>query len=336
MENPICCSMDGKSDQCSSSRSSASTTVVCDKGLDQVHFDYASYDTHLNKQLIRNNMMNKHRWMIPYCTVAAVFIACGALLGLVAVYVELCRANTVLMTNRELIHAQEIQMLNQTHAMDQLRNAMEGPGTRFQGAPRADVVSEEASVKAATGTVYFHWGVGDCPDTSSLVYSGFAASGSSMSVNKGGGGNILCMVSDPEYDMTTGGSQDFRGKIYSLEYRNGNNFGTQSDLHGHDVPCAACMTGGGRQATLMIPGRITCPDNWTREYSGILMSSRNNNVRTSYTCVAIAAESRPGTMVEDGNSSLLYPVEGVCGTGGGLPCGPYVDGNELQCAVCSK
>lgn len=43
----------------------------------------------------------------------------------------------------------------------------------------------------------------------------------------------MCMVSDPEYDMTTGGSQDFRGKIYSLEYRNGNNFGTQSNLHGH-------------------------------------------------------------------------------------------------------
>lgn len=49
---------------------------------------------------------------------------------------------------------------------------IQGPGTRFQGAPRSDVVSEEASVKKATGTVYFHWGVGDCPDTSSLVYSG--------------------------------------------------------------------------------------------------------------------------------------------------------------------
>ncbi|XP_041458893.1 uncharacterized protein LOC121410708 [Lytechinus variegatus] len=335
MENPICGSMEGKSDQCCSSRSSASTTVVCEK--DQVHFDYGHFDSHLNDKLIRNNMMNKHRWLLPYCTIAAVFISLGALLGMIAVYVELCRANSILMTNRELIHAQEMQVLNHTHAMDQLRNTMESPGSRSEGAPRtAAVVAEDASAMLATGTVYHHWGKASCPATSSLIYSGFAASGSSLSVNKGSGSNILCMVSDPEYGTSVPDQQDARGKIYSIEYRNANNFGSQSDLHGHDVPCAACMTGGGRQAVLMLPGRITCPENWTREYRGILMSSRNNNVRTSYTCVDLAAESRPGTMNEDGNSSLLYPVEGVCGTGGGIPCGPYIDGHELQCAVCSK
>ena len=33
------------------------------------------------------------------------------------------------------------------------------------------------------------------------------------------------------------------------------------------------------------------------------------------------------------NGGLLYVVEGVCGS---LPCGPYVAGRELTCAVCTK
>ena len=55
---------------------------------------------------------------------------------------------------------------------------------------------------------------------------------------------------------------------------------------------------------------------------------------TEYVCVDEDAEAIPGTsQVAEG--TLLFPVESRCVTGGGLPCGPYVDGYELTCAVCT-
>ncbi|XP_071510404.1 uncharacterized protein [Diadema antillarum] len=338
MENPMC-SMDKKFDECSSS----STAVVCEKDREQVSFEYGHFDSKAHSRHLKNNMLNKHRWVVPYCTVAAVLIACGALLGLVAVYVELCHANSILESNRDLIHAQDLKILNQTIAMERFRmelSNVQGPGAGRRMAssvggrtvPVAPGINKDSS---APGSTYVRWGVTECPNTSTLIYSGVAASGSSLSLAKGSGSNYLCMTSDPEYGMVVPGRQEPRARIYSVEYRNGNTFGDQSDLHGHDVPCVSCMASG-RQGIIMIPGKASCPTNWTLEYGGILMASRHNNMRTAYICVDSEAVTRPGTMTEDGNSSLLFPVEGVCGSGGGLPCGPYVDGNELQCAVCSR
>ena len=63
--------------------------------------------------------------------------------------------------------------------------------------------------------------------------TGIAASGSSLSVAKGSGGNYLCMTTQPEYDLVVPGIQEPRGRLVAVEYRNGNTFGDQGDLHGH-------------------------------------------------------------------------------------------------------
>ena len=45
-------------------------------------------------------------------------------------------------------------------------------------------------------------------------------------------------------------------------------------------------------------------------------------------------EATPRTS-SDANGVLLHAVEAICANGNSLNCGPYVNGYELSCAVCS-
>ncbi|KAJ8047311.1 hypothetical protein HOLleu_06284 [Holothuria leucospilota] len=93
-----------------------------------------------------------------------------------------------------------------------------------------------------------------------------------------------------------------------------------------------------RPSLIMIPARNICPGSeWTKEYSGYLVSGYyNHGGRTEYVCMDRNAEAIPRS-VHNANGALFYAVEGRCGSSGsGLPCGPYVDGYELTCAVCTR
>ncbi|XP_072174531.1 uncharacterized protein [Diadema setosum] len=298
--------------------SSSSTAVDCGNHQEQVSFEYKRFDIKTHSRCLKD-VLKKYRWVLPYCTVAAVLIACGTLVGLIVVSAKLSYTSSILQ-----IQAEDLKTLNQTQVTGQSRIAP----SKEQGP------ADGRSQLVSSGNNYIRWGVTECPDTSSLIYLGVTASGSSATQNPGGGSNYLCLTSDPEYSMVVGGRQDARSKIFGAEYRNGINFGHQTNLHGHDVPCVSCLTKG-RQNILMVPGTASCPTNWTKEYNGFVMAARHNLMRTSYICVDHDAVERPGTSAEDAMSSTLFPVEGICGTGGGLPCRPYVDGYELQCVVCS-
>ncbi|EDO34734.1 predicted protein [Nematostella vectensis] len=112
------------------------------------------------------------------------------------------------------------------------------------------------------------------------------------------------------------------------------NFFTRKNrvLDDHDVPCTVCYVPS-RGTKIMVPAQYTCPAGWTREYYGYLMTSHYGHKHSSqFVCVDQDAEYRYGTKPSvDG--ALLFPVEGRCGA---LPCGPFVDGYELTCAVCTK
>ena len=54
--------------------------------------------------------------------------------------------------------------------------------------------------------------------------------------------------------------------IFGAEYEMcGNIPSSNLPLHDHDVPCSVCYVAS-RETVLMIPGKYTCPQNWTREY----------------------------------------------------------------------
>ena len=174
-------------------------------------------------------------------------------------------------------------------------------------------------------------------DTSHLSYIGITSG--SQYEQAGNGANYLCLPKDPIYGQVEAGVDIYAAYIYGSEYRRTKRYSKTSlgKLTGHGAPCAICLAPG-KSVQIMVPAKNVCPSNeWTTEYKGYLFAMRNDwKGKTEYVCVDENAETVPGSSDEyvEGTTTL-HPVEGRCVTGGSLPCGPYVDGHELTCAVCS-
>ena len=163
-----------------------------------------------------------------------------------------------------------------------------------------------------------------------LTYSGIVGGG--HYTHRGGAANYLCMPLDPEHQQVEARTVASRDYIYTTEYQI-DSFSPFSHLDDHDAPCAVCRVSG-RSTLLMIPAKTSCPSGWTIEYKGYLMSERyTHDHQSEYICVDENAEARPGTNANT-DGALLYLVETTCGNHG-LPCIPYVSGNELSCVVCT-
>ncbi len=159
-----------------------------------------------------------------------------------------------------------------------------------------------------------------------MVYSGIA--GRSHSRHAGGGSNYLCMPKDPQYksSLSYRSQVDHHSEIHGVEYEvplQGN--------HNHNTPCAVCHVST-RSALLLIPAKYSCPDYWTMEYYGYLMSEQKIHKRTHFVCVDHGIEGLACSHA-DTHGSLLYHVEATCN---GLPCPPYNTNKELNCVVCTK
>ena len=150
--------------------------------------------------------------------------------------------------------------------------------------------------------------------------------------NKGGAAEYVCLPETPKYGKYRDGVQSASGFMYGAEYENYFDAFTKSGRFNHEVPCAVCYVQT-RSAKLMIPATYDCPAGWTREYHGFLMTEHHNHEhQTEFICVDQDAEAVSGTK-PDLDGTLLYLVEGRCGS---LPCLPYVEGRELTCTVCTK
>ena len=84
----------------------------------------------------------------------------------------------------------------------------------------------------------------------------------------------------------------------------------------------------------MVPATNKCPPGWTKEYRGYLMTSHYGHKHANeFVCIDADAEVVPGSQ-RDTAGALLYFVQSSCGYG--LPCKPYISGQELTCVVCTK
>ena len=187
------------------------------------------------------------------------------------------------------------------------------------------------------GTVYTRWGRTVCPNTAGteLVYKGLAAGTNYL--RSGGGANYLCATEAPQY--LTSAVPRFRANDLIFNYLHGSEYQVKgvSSLHDQNVPCAVCYTSQ-RSAKLMIPGRITCPQSWTEEYVGYLMSERDHPAHKHanvYECVDKNGEAVPGEQ-RDSNGALFQLVSVACNVG--LPCAPnkYIPNRPITCVVCTK
>ena len=173
---------------------------------------------------------------------------------------------------------------------------------------------------------YIRWGNSSCPDINgtSLLYTGFT--GGTAYFNRGGGANQLCMPLDPEYTLPTEPGIQSNSLVYGSEYEAGF-LGSQNE----NVPCAVCVLST-RSEVVMIPAKTSCPDTWTREYYGYLMSENHGNYRTHFVCVDRGMEYI-ANYSGHADACDLWLVEASCVS---LPCPPYDPQKELGCVVCSK
>ena len=84
----------------------------------------------------------------------------------------------------------------------------------------------------------------------------------------------------------------------------------------------------------MMPARDDCPDGWTKEYDGYLMTEHWNSPKTrDFICVDSDPEAVPGSK-GGAVGALLYAVQlGSCDYF--TSCPPYYENRELTCAVCT-
>ena len=143
------------------------------------------------------------------------------------------------------------------------------------------------------GAVYTRWGRTSCPSGqgTELLYSGRA--GGTHWNQKGGAANILCLPYDPQYSQYGSGVDGF-SPLTGVQYEAPATTEPLHNVNYHNMPCAVCYTSS-RVTVLMIPAKLTCPTNWTTEYTGYIMASHTcHEGRLLYECIDQAPESVPG------------------------------------------
>ena len=107
----------------------------------------------------------------------------------------------------------------------------------------------------------------------------------------------------------------------------------KEEFHNYNVPCAVCFTQS-RGAKLMIPAALTCPQAWTKEYEGYLMSVKNTHGASTFECVDSDVEAIDGSEANT-NGGLFYNVEVQCDRELDCDC-KYHEEKELSCVVCTR
>ena len=226
------------------------------------------------------------------------------------------------------IHNQALRLSITAPGLDGSAGSVGPQGEQGPPGPKGEMGTPATS----EGTTYTRWGRTVCPSVAGteLVYDGITAGTHFTEV--GGAANYICAASgaDAEYhpEATTANSNN--AILHGTEYETSGQ--ALNELHNHNIPCAVCEVSS-RSKHIMIPGRYTCPDTWTVEYSGWLMTERNDHYRSMFICLDKTPETVIGR-ASDTNGAVMYHVEADCGTG--LPCPNYDDTKELSCVVCTK
>ena len=174
----------------------------------------------------------------------------------------------------------------------------------------------------AGGGMYIRWGRCSCPfgNGTETLYFGIAG-GSDRATD------YMCFPQYPEYSVDN---------IPGYYYAHGVEFNKYpTELLYLNVACAVCYIPT-RPTVMMIPAQLTCPANWTVEYTGYLMTS--NYYRSKHECV----DSNPDFFAKGVYSNIsdnidplgFFPIRVSCDSD--LPCPPYSTTDEaVTCVVCS-
>ena len=116
-----------------------------------------------------------------------------------------------------------------------------------------------------------------------MVYVGRSAG--SHYTHRGGGANYQCVTEEPENFDFGPGTVD-ASFMYGAEYECGGMYHQQIFSYMNMMfPVLSAIYVATCETVLMIPGRYTCPQSWTREYYGWLMATHYNHHRSTFECV---------------------------------------------------
>ena len=178
----------------------------------------------------------------------------------------------------------------------------------------------------AGGAVYTRWGRTVCPQGATLVYAGRAA-GTKYNV-KGGTSDTLCMPETPQY-LSTHTTASYTAHLRGVEFET---WGTSTtpfqNLLQANLPCAVCHTDT-KLSVLTVPAQYTCPNGWSMEYNGYLMTEIENSdrQRKKTICVDKDAEAVPESEANT-SPAVVYLMKAICD---GLRCPPYNTDMALPC-----
>ena len=220
-----------------------------------------------------------------------------------------------------------LKLLQGRDGRDGLPGPRGPPGQEGEKGEKGDKGERGPPGPKAGGVTYTRWGKDNCTNASDaqLVYSGITVG--EWYHYTGGGVNYLCLPEEPEYLSSK--SSGSTGYLYGTEYE----VPVMSSVkHQENAPCAVCYTST-KSVQIMIPAKTTCPNTWTTEYVGYLMTAYyDHKANKDFICVDKEADAIPGSAANT-NGALLYHVRSTCN---GIPCPPYVTNKVITCVVCTK
>lgn len=188
------------------------------------------------------------------------------------------------------------------------------------------------------GSIYTRWGRSTCLENAKLIYKGQMVGPDVYSA--GGGSNFQCLPMDPDLAPSEAGEGSIFNQLRPTYVVSNEKSGPLA--HSQHLPCAVCEANQ-RVSQVTMPGKSRCPDEWSLEYSGYLMSPATtwpNDHKMEYVCIDSAPESissKRGSITTPWYGEALYYATAQCSGDSRLDiCPPYKDNQPLQCVICTK
>ena len=193
---------------------------------------------------------------------------------------------------------------------------------------KLDTITSHVNMEQNKPSTYERLGHSECPDTegTSSIYTGFIVGFSTT-----GPTTFRCLPTEKgsvKYYNDT--FSKYTGSEPEVHYLNLTEYQTfRPGKTNFDATCALCSVSV-RNFIQMIPATYECPEGWTREYYGYLMTGFFS---TTFVCVDIEMEGFQNSADAAPNHPTLHHVTAHYKIS---HSDEYLDGKVLSCAVCSK
>ncbi|XP_067949037.1 uncharacterized protein [Watersipora subatra] len=186
------------------------------------------------------------------------------------------------------------------------------------------------------GLIFTRWGRVVCPQTATLVYSGYAAAANPV-LGMGGSTELECLSTYPSWHANSPTSLQTSTKIFAAKFSLGSHTGIFHQAADNSViTCAVCLSNNSPVVT--IPGRVDCPSTWLREYNGYMMSTPGLTNQMFFSSRNYCVDRSPDYYTGHNNNKglkLTFLQAGSCYQNR-HPCKNYRENHRLACVVCSK